>query len=68
MEKLRAALEEMDIKPRELATLLGVTARAVNMWLDGTRKVPGPVWAYLRLLRRLPPRLRQSELVTLRKW
>lgn len=59
---LKQAIEAIGITQADLARLLGVTARAVNLWAMGDRPVPGPVEAYTRLLQVLTPNLRQAEL------
>jgi len=64
-DDLKAILAEMGITQADLARLLGVTARAVALWVAGGpsgRPIPGPVDAYLRLLQLLPPNLRQVEM------
>jgi hypothetical protein len=59
---LKTFLEEMGLKHADFARLLGVTPRAVTLWLSGEREMPGPAEAYMRLYRSLPPPLRQLEL------
>lgn len=59
---LKQAIEATGITQADLARLLGVTARAVNLWVMGDRPVPGPVESYVRLLQALTPNLRQAEL------
>lgn len=56
------ALDELGLSPSEFAKLIGVTPRAVNLWLNNQREVPGPVGAYLRLLMSLPPHLMRREI------
>jgi transcriptional regulator with XRE-family HTH domain len=60
-EELREALNDLDLSQVELALLLGVTSRAVALWLSDERSVPGPVGAYLRLLKSLPKSLQVQE-------
>ncbi len=60
--ELRAILVSSDVSQVTFAKLVGVTARAVNMWVRGEREVPGPVEAYLRLFQMLPISLRQAEI------
>ncbi len=66
-DDLKTALVEIGLEKSDLARLLGVTLRAVNMWMAGDREVPGPAGAYLRLLRSLPPALQAQEIATLSK-
>jgi predicted transcriptional regulator len=58
---LRSALDEFELSQVELARLVGVTPRAVNMWLQGDREIPGPVEAYMRLFSMLPVAMRTFE-------
>ena len=60
-DDLKGMLDSLDMKPVELASLLNVTPRAINLWLAGEREVPGPTEAYLALLLSLPPALRAKE-------
>ena len=59
---LRSILTELGITRAELARLIGVTARAVTLWMSDKRGIPGPVIAYVRVMQLLPPNLRQMEL------
>jgi transcriptional regulator with XRE-family HTH domain len=59
---LRLILGELGLAQTELARLIGVTPRAVSLWLKGDREIPGPVEAYLNLLAKLPIGIRQTEL------
>jgi DNA-binding transcriptional regulator YiaG len=59
--ELRAALEALGLSQAEFAGLLGVTPRAVALWLAGERLVPGPVVAYLRIVKKLSPARRIDE-------
>lgn len=52
--EFRSALTRLNYRQCDLARLLDVTPRAVNMWARGDRKVPGPVVAWLRLVESLP--------------
>jgi hypothetical protein len=63
---LKLALAELSISQADFARLVGVTARAVAMWMAGDREVPGAVEAYLRLLISLPAGQRQAELARAR--
>src|SRR5271155_440450 len=59
---LKLALSELSISQVDLARLVGVTTRAVAMWMAGDREVPGAVEAYVRLLGSLTAAQRQAEL------
>lgn len=59
---LRTYLTELGITQADYARLIGITPRAVALWVADERAIPGPAGAYLRLLRLLPPNLRQIEL------
>jgi hypothetical protein len=59
---LKLALSELSISQVDLARLVGVTTRAVAMWMAGDREVPGAVEAYVRLLGSLTAAQRQVEL------
>lgn len=61
-DSLKQALTDLSLRQATLARLLGVTPRAVTLWLAGERSVPTPVASYLRLFKLLPPSLRQAEL------
>lgn len=52
--QLTEALDDLRITQAEFARLLSVTPRAVVFWVNGSRRVPGPVQAYLRLLMAVP--------------
>lgn len=58
---LRAILVELELTQAGLARLLGVTSRAVALWMADDRAIPGSAEAYVRLLHSLPPNLRQVE-------
>jgi hypothetical protein len=64
---LRAILAELETSQADFARLIGVTPRAVALWVAGERAIPGSVEGYLRLLRLLPPNLRQMELNRLKQ-
>jgi len=66
-EQLRSALSDIEINQAELATLVGVTPRAVSLWMTGGRSVPGPVEAYVNLMKMLPIEIRQAEISRLEK-
>src|ERR1700693_4265118 len=64
---LRVALETLKVSSRQVADWLGVSTRAVDMWLSGEREVPSPVAAYLNLVLSLPKALLTKELIRLKK-
>jgi hypothetical protein len=64
---LKAILLELELTQADFARLIGVTLRAVTLWVADERAIPGPVDAYVRLLRFLPPNLRQIELNRLKQ-
>jgi|SRR5271163_1777543 len=66
-DHLRKVLTEFGITQADFARLIGVTPRAVTLWMTGERPVPGPVDGYLRLFHLLPLNLRQVELSRLRQ-
>ncbi len=66
-EDLRAFLIETGISQADFARLVGVTSRAVALWLAGARDIPGPADAYARVFRQLSPSLRQQELNRLKE-
>jgi DNA-binding transcriptional regulator YiaG len=45
-----AALADLDLSQAGFARLAMVNARTVRRWCDGTRAVPGPVVALLRVM------------------
>jgi DNA-binding transcriptional regulator YiaG len=49
-EEFRDALKELGISQRQFAAEVDTDVTAVNRWAMGTRKVPGPAAAYLRLV------------------
>jgi DNA-binding transcriptional regulator YdaS (Cro superfamily) len=59
--QLRAALDELKLTQADFARLIGVTPRAVNLWMAEDRTIPGPAAAYVQLLGTLPANLRQVE-------
>ncbi|HEY1728116.1 MAG TPA: hypothetical protein VGG22_07075 [Candidatus Baltobacteraceae bacterium] len=58
---LRASLHKLGFSQADFARLLGVTSRAVSMWLGEQRAVPPPVEAYLRLFTAAPEATRLAE-------
>jgi hypothetical protein len=63
---LPKALSDLGLSTMEFAGLVGVTPRAVNLWISGERELPGPVVAYLRLFSSLPKTAQAQELASLR--
>lgn len=61
---VHTALDKLSLSSPNFSKLVGVTPRAVSLWLSGQREVPGPVHAYVRLLLSLPPHLRRREIET----
>ena len=60
-DDLRFALVELGITQTQLARLIGITPRAISLWLGSERGIPGSVEAYLRLMVSLPQSERQLE-------
>jgi hypothetical protein len=50
---LKLLLSSLELSQVEFAKLVGVTPRAVNMWVQGEREIPGPVESYLRVFQML---------------
>lgn len=65
--KLTQVLEELKLSKSDLASLIGVSPRAINMWLAGERGVPSTVEAYLSLLAAVPDNLRAKTVAQLRQ-
>ena len=65
--ELKAILEQIGISQADLADLVKVTTRAVNLWMTGSRSIPGPLAAYVRLLASLPMGMQQAELARLQE-
>lgn len=59
--QLRRTITALGLSPQVVAALLNVTPRAVSLWLNGDRSVPGPVDAYLNLFTRLSPDDQRTE-------
>ncbi len=66
-DELKAALAELGITQADFARLIGVTSRAITLWVAEQRSIPGPAEAYLRVLQLLPQNLRQVELNRLKR-
>lgn len=43
-----AGLEQMKMRPGEVARSAEVTTRAVSRWAKGERAIPGPMWQLFR--------------------
>ena len=63
---LAERLSDLGLSTLEFARLVGVTPRAVNLWINGDREIPGPVRAYLRLFASLPKAAQAQEVASLR--
>lgn len=59
---LRKKIDDVGITQADFSRLLGVTPRAVSLWLSGVRSVPPTVVAYLRVFNMLDKEDRQFEL------
>ncbi|MFZ0607656.1 MAG: hypothetical protein WAM75_08275 [Xanthobacteraceae bacterium] len=66
-DDLRVALSSVGVTQTEFARLIGVTPRAVSLWMVGDRAIPGPVEAYAKLLQTLTPAQRQVEIAKLKE-
>jgi hypothetical protein len=49
-DQFRAALADLSLSHSGFARMAMVDARTVRRWCDGTRAVPGPVVALLRMM------------------
>lgn len=65
--ELRQAIADLRISQADFARLVGVTVGAVSQWLSEARTIPGPVEAFVGLFSRLPPSIREFELMNLQK-
>ena len=66
-DDLEEVMARLSISKPEMAGLLGVTVRGLNLWLSSDREIPGPVEAYVRLLSNVPATLVSQELARLKK-
>jgi hypothetical protein len=64
---LKTILIELELTQADFARLLGITPRAIALWIADERTIPGPAESYLRLFQLLPPNLRQVELNRLKR-
>ncbi|UXR90898.1 hypothetical protein [Agrobacterium tumefaciens] len=60
--ELKNAMSDLGLSPALLAKLLDVTPRAVSLWLNGDRAIPGPAEAYLKLFASLSSEQQASEI------
>lgn len=58
---LKPQLAKLGLRQSDLARLVDVSPRTVNLWATGNQPVPGAVAGYLRLLEAATPDVRQSE-------
>jgi hypothetical protein len=66
-DELKTVISEASLSQADFARLVGVTSRAVALWISEGRAIPGPAEGYLRLFLLLPANLRQVELGRLRE-
>jgi helix-turn-helix protein len=66
-DDLKAIIGELGISQADFARLIGVTPRAVTLWMVGDRSIPGPVEAYARLVSSVPLSVRQIEFARLKQ-
>jgi hypothetical protein len=64
---LKTLLTEFELTQADFARLLGITLRAVALWVADERTIPMTVDAYVRVFRLLPLNLRQIELNRLKQ-
>ena len=58
---LKPKLARLGLRQSDLARLIDVSTRTVNLWASGSQPLPGSVDGYLRLLEAAPVRVRQAE-------
>lgn len=58
---LKPKLAKLGLRQSDLARLIDVSPRTVNLWASGSQPLPGAVAGYLRLLEAAAPQVRQSE-------
>ncbi len=58
---LKPRLAKLGIRQSDLARLIDVSPRTVNLWASGSQPLPGAVAGYLRLLEAAAPGVRQAE-------
>ncbi len=59
---LKDSLKQLGLKQIELAQLISVSPRTISQWTSGDVALPGPVTAYMHLLKTLTPIQRATEL------
>lgn len=60
-DEFRELLDELGLKPDDLAKLTGVSLRSAYRYLDGSRPVGPAVSSYLKLYAGLSPEARAAE-------
>jgi len=63
---LKDSLKQLGLKQIELAQLISVSPRTITQWASGDVTLPGPVTAYLHLLKTLSPIQRATELARIK--
>jgi transcriptional regulator with XRE-family HTH domain len=66
-DELRAVLAKLGLSQADFARLIGVTPRAVALWVAGDRAISGAAEAYARLLSASPASTMQIEIQRLKK-
>jgi transcriptional regulator with XRE-family HTH domain len=59
---LKPKLAKLGLRQSDLARLIDVSPRTVNLWATGAQSLPGAVDGYLRLLEAAAPNVRKAEL------
>jgi DNA-binding transcriptional regulator YiaG len=63
MEQLVKFLTKYKMTSADFGRLVGVSRRAVAMWLDGSRAVPATILAYIDLFEMCPSDVKLNRLV-----
>lgn len=58
---LKPKLAKLGLRQSDLARLIDVSPRTVNLWATGAQALPGAVDGYLRLLEAAAPNVRKAE-------
>ncbi|MCU0732856.1 MAG: hypothetical protein MUE84_14885 [Hyphomonas sp.] len=58
---LKPKLAKLGLRQSDLARLIDVSPRTVNLWATGAQSLPGAVDGYLRLLEAAPANVRKAE-------
>lgn len=58
---LKPKLAKLGLRQSDLARLIDVSPRTVNLWASGAQSLPGAVDGYLRLLEAAAPNVRKAE-------